>query len=47
MEVVGYSSDKDSFYYFDDSTDEQVTFPLKDGVESAARKLIWNNQQMG
>tara|TARA_Y100001972_G_scaffold21480_1_gene25574 strand:+ start:93 stop:371 length:279 start_codon:yes stop_codon:yes gene_type:complete len=40
MEVVGYSEDKDSFYYFDNKTDEQVTFPLKDGVESAARKLF-------
>ena len=40
MQVVGYSEDTDSFYYFDNVTDEQVTFPLKDGVESAARKLF-------
>ena len=40
MEVVGYSEDQDAFYYFDKNTDEQVTFTLKDGVESAARKLF-------
>ena len=40
MEVVGYSEDKDSFYYFDDKADEMVTFPLKDGVDNAARKLF-------
>ena len=40
MQVVGYSEDTDSFYYFDNVTDEQITFPLKDGVESAARKLF-------
>ena len=40
IEVVGYSEDQDAFYYFDNNTDEQVTFPLKDGVESAARKLF-------
>ena len=39
-EVVGYSEDQDAFYYFDNETDEQVTFPLKDGLEHAARKLF-------
>ena len=40
IEVVGYSEDQDAFYYFDNETDEQVTFPLKDGLEHAARKLF-------
>jgi len=40
MEVIGYSSDKDAFYYFDKSTDDMVTFPVKGDVKSAATSLF-------
>ena len=40
MEVIGYSSDKDAFYYFDDSTDDMVTFPVKGDVKGAATSLF-------
>ena len=40
MQVVGYSEDQDAFYYFDDTNDEMVTFPLKGDVKGAATSLF-------
>ena len=40
MQVVGYSEDQDAFYYFDNTNDEMVTFPVKGDVKSAATSLF-------
>jgi len=40
MQVVGYSEDKDAFYYFDRDSDNMVTFSVKGDVKSAATSLF-------
>tara|TARA_R100000655_G_scaffold39168_3_gene74310 strand:+ start:1500 stop:1778 length:279 start_codon:yes stop_codon:yes gene_type:complete len=40
MEVIGYDEDRDAFYYFDDATDNMVSFPIKGDVRSAATSLF-------
>ena len=37
MQVIGYSEDKDAFYYFNDK-DEMVCFP----IDKDYRKATWN-----